>query len=70
MSLAAYFTEQLGRPARAGDMVALGPIALLAHKVEGGKVMTVGLRLAEPEAATTFAGRVRAFWKRVQKKIG
>ena len=70
VSLADYFTEQLGRAAKAGDMVALGPIALLAHKVEDGKLETVGLRLAEPEAETTLRGRAKAFWKRVQKKIG
>src|SRR5665213_595341 len=70
VSLADYFAEQLGRAAKAGDVVALGPIALLAHKVEGGKVATVGLRLAEPEATTTFIGRAKALWKRVQKKIG
>jgi potassium/hydrogen antiporter len=70
VTLADYFTEQLGRAARAGDMVALGPIALLAHKIADGKVATVGLRLAESEKATTLRGRAKAFWKRVKKKIG
>jgi cell volume regulation protein A len=70
VSLADYFTEQLGRAAKAGDIVALGPIALLAHKIEDGRVATVGLRLAEPEAATTLVGRVKALWKRVQKWVG
>jgi cell volume regulation protein A len=65
-----YFTEHLGRAAKAGDIVALGPIALLAHKVESGRVTTVGLRLAEPEAATTLPGRAKALLKRVQKWIG
>ncbi|MBI1204264.1 MAG: potassium/proton antiporter [Rhodopseudomonas sp.] len=70
VALADYFTESLGRATKAGDIVGLGPIALLAHKVEGGKVTTVGLRLAEPEAATTLPGRVKALWKRIQKWIG
>jgi hypothetical protein len=45
-------------------------MALLAQKVESGHVMTVGLRLAEPEAATTLSGRGKAFVKRVEKWIG
>ena len=70
VSLADYFTEQLGRAAKAGDTVALGPIALLAHKIEDGKLETVGLRLAEPETETTLRGRAKSFWKRIQKRIG
>lgn len=70
VTLADYFTEQLGRAARAGDIVDLGPIALLAHKVEDGKLATVGLRLAEPETATTLSGRTKAVWKKIQKWIG
>jgi cell volume regulation protein A len=58
VTLAAFFTEQLGRPAKAGDVVALGPIALLAHKVEGGQVATVGLRLDEAETPATWGGRL------------
>ncbi|OYV49073.1 MAG: hypothetical protein B7X06_00085, partial [Verrucomicrobia bacterium 21-51-4] len=54
VTLTDYFDEQLGRAARAGDIVELGPIALLAHQVEGGRVTTVGLRLAEPEAPETL----------------
>ena len=70
VALADFFTENLGRPAKTGDIVQLGPIALLAHKVEKGRVTTVGLRLAEPEAATDLIGRVKALWARVQKWIG
>jgi len=43
---------------------------LLAHKVEDGKVTTVGLRLAEPETAATLPGRAKALVKRLQKWIG
>jgi len=70
VTLADYFSEQLRRRAKVGDIVALGPIALLAHKVDGSTVTTVGLRLAEPEASTDLAGRARAMWKRAQSYFG
>jgi potassium/hydrogen antiporter len=70
VTLADYFSEQLRRRAKVGDIVALGPIALLAHKVDGSTVTTVGLRLAEPEASTDLAGRARAMWKRAQAYFG
>jgi potassium/hydrogen antiporter len=70
LPLAIYFAEQMGRTPKTGDIVALGPIALLAHKVEGGRVTTVGLRLAEPEAPTTWGGRVKALADRLQKAFG
>ena len=70
VSLAEFFTENLGRRAKAGDIVQLGPIALLAHKVEKGHVTTVGLRLAEPEEAADMLGRIKSLWKRVTKWIG
>jgi potassium/hydrogen antiporter len=49
LPLADFMAEQLGRTARNGDIVSLGPIALLAHAIENGRVTTVGLRLPEPE---------------------
>ena len=70
VTLADYFSEQLGRRAKKGDVVEIGPIALLAHKVETGGVTTVGLRLAEPEEPTTLGGRVAALWQRLMKKLG
>ncbi|HEY0301623.1 MAG TPA: potassium/proton antiporter [Rhizomicrobium sp.] len=70
VSLAELFTEKLGRAAKSGDIVQLGPIALLAHKVESGRVSTVGLRLAEAEEQATLPGRARALWRRLQKWIG
>jgi cell volume regulation protein A len=68
--LADLFAEKLGRQAKSGDIVQVGPIALLAHKVENGRVSTVGLRLAEPEASATLPGRAKTLLKRVQKWIG
>jgi cell volume regulation protein A len=70
VALADFFTEQLRRRSKAGDIVQLGPIALLAHKVANGRVTTVGLRLAEPEEAADLVGRIKALWKRLQKWIG
>jgi len=70
VSLADFFTENLGRPARKGDIVQLGPIALLAHAVQKGRVTTVGLRLAEPEETSDLLGRIKSLWNRVQKYIG
>jgi len=70
VSLADYFTEQLGRPAKTGAIVELGPIALLAHKVENGRVTTVGLRLAEPEEPADLVGRLKSYWKRLQRYLG
>ena len=64
VSLAEFFTENLGRRAKAGDIVQLGPIALLAHKVEKGHVTTVGLRLAD------MLGRIKSLWKRLTKWVG
>ena len=70
LALADFFTEQLRRPAKTGDIVQLGPIALLAHKVANGRVTTVGLRLAEPEEAADLVGRLKSWWTRLQRWIG
>jgi len=70
VSLADFFADQLGRPVKPGDIVELGPIALLAHQVDDGRVTTVGLRLAEPEAPADWPARARSLVKRIQKLIG
>ena len=70
VALADYFGEQLGRTPKTGDIVALGPIALLAHQVDDGTVTTVGLRLAEPEAPTDLVGRGMALLRQLQKYLG
>jgi cell volume regulation protein A len=67
VALTDFFGEQLGRAPKTGDVVALGPIALLAHTVDDGRVTTVGLRLAEPEAPTDLVGRAKAWLERLQK---
>jgi cell volume regulation protein A len=70
VTLADYFIEHLRRRAKTGDIVELGPIALLAHKVEKGRVITVGLRLAEPEAPANLTGRVETMWNRLRRYFG
>jgi cell volume regulation protein A len=70
VTLADYFTEQLRRRTKAGDVVELGPIALLAHKVSDGRVTTVGLRLAEPESPKTWRGYAKAQWDKLQRYLG
>jgi cell volume regulation protein A len=58
VSLADQFDEELKRPVKQGDVIYVGPIALLAHAVAKGKVTTVGLQLAEPDEADGWRGRV------------
>ncbi|MGC1464270.1 MAG: potassium/proton antiporter [Pseudolabrys sp.] len=72
VSLADHFEEELHRPAKAGDMIDWGPVALVAQKITKGKVTTVGLRLAEPDPAQpkTLGGRAQAFFARLQKYLG
>jgi len=67
VALADFFSEQLRRRVKTGDIVELGPIALLAHKVDSGRVTTVGLRLAEPESPANLSGRVKPLWNRIQR---
>jgi cell volume regulation protein A len=72
VSLADHFEEELHRPAKAGDVIDWGPVALVAQKITKGKVTTVGLRLAEPDPAQpkTLGGRAQAFFARLQKYLG
>jgi potassium/hydrogen antiporter len=70
VTLADFFGDQLRRRVKTGDIVALGPIALLAHKVDGGRVTTVGLRLAEPETPSDLIGRGKTLWKRIWNYFG
>ena len=70
VSLSDYFSEQLRRRVKTGDIVELGPIALLAHKVSNGAVTTVGLRLAEPESPDTWRGVAKMQWDKVQRWLG
>ncbi|MEJ2432707.1 MAG: potassium/proton antiporter [Pseudolabrys sp.] len=70
LPLADYFSQALGRAPKTGDIVSLGPIALLAHTVDDERVTTVGLRLAEPELPPDLAGQAKALWARARKRFG
>jgi potassium/hydrogen antiporter len=60
ISLADHMAEEIKRRPRQGDIVPLGPIALLAHRVTDGRVTSVGLRLPEDdEAPATLAARLK-----------
>jgi cell volume regulation protein A len=67
--LADYFVAELGHPPRHNDVVTVGPIALLAHKVDSGRVTTVGLRLAESDEPGDVKGRLQALWLRLKQKL-
>jgi cell volume regulation protein A len=48
-TLADHFAEEIRRRPKQGDIVPLGPIALVAHRVTDGRLTSVGLRLAQDE---------------------
>jgi cell volume regulation protein A len=49
-TLADYFAAELKHPPKQGEVLQLGPIALVAFRVADGRVQSVGLRLPEEEA--------------------
>jgi potassium/hydrogen antiporter len=73
ISLADHFAARLKRTPRQGDVLPLGTIALVAHRVTDGRVTSVGLRLADEEpseAPTTLMGRLKSLARRVLAKLG
>ncbi len=71
ITLADQFAGELRRAAKKGDIIHVGTIALLAHKVSHGKVTTVGLQLAEPDDETPddWLGRVNAALRQIKKEV-
>ncbi len=67
VSLADHFVRQIGHRAHTGDVIPLGPIALVAHTVNEGHVTNVGLRLAEPDDDEAGAA-ARWRWTRQLKR--
>ncbi len=60
ISLADHIADEVKRRPKQGDVVPLGPIALLAHKVTEGRVSSVGLRLPEDdEEPATVAAKLK-----------
>jgi cell volume regulation protein A len=70
MALADHIAKELERTPKQGDVVPLGPIALVAHRVADGRVSSVGLRLAEDDdQPATLAAKLkkaaRDLWARL-----
>src|SRR6266536_1802543 len=67
-SLADHFARELGRPTRQGDVLRLGDVLLIAHKVVAGRLTQVGLQLAEPDTPAKRpakpVGRLRSALRR------
>jgi cell volume regulation protein A len=70
-TLMQLFDERFHGVVHIGDRLPLGTIALIADRVVDGKVLTVGLDLAEtaPEV-TSWSARVRAAIRGVLKRLG
>ena len=70
MTLADHFADKIKRRPKQGDVVPLGPIALVAHRVANGRLANVGLRLAEDEEPATLAAKLkkaaRDLWSRLE----
>jgi len=72
INLADLFAGRLQRHVRPGDALQLEPIALIAHKVAHGRVLVVGLRLAESDADPVRRSSLpirlgRALWNLLQE---
>src|SRR5205809_1531645 len=70
MSLADYFADQSKRRPKQGDVVPLGPIALVAHRVANGRVTSVGLRLAEDDAPATLPAKLKKAARDLWSRLG
>jgi cell volume regulation protein A len=70
MMLADHFADEIKRRPKQGDVVPLGPIALVAHRVANGRLASVGLRLAQDEEPATLAAKLkkaaRDLWSRLE----
>jgi potassium/hydrogen antiporter len=59
-TLADLFAGYFRRPPRVNDSIRLGPVVLVAHTVTDGRVVMVGLQLAEPDPV------MRTRWERIR----
>jgi potassium/hydrogen antiporter len=60
-----YFRKRLLRPARPGDTVTVGAVALVAHRVKDGRAATIGLQLAESDVMT-WRNRIQSWLVRLR----
>ena len=71
VTLANHFAGELKRRPKPGDVVPLGPIALVAHRVTGGRLASVGLRLAqEDEPPATLAAKLKKTARDLWSRLG
>ena len=72
LALADHFARRIKRTPKQGDTLPLGEIALVAHQVVEGRVVSIGLRLAELEAddaPPTPLGRLQQVWRQVRRRL-
>jgi potassium/hydrogen antiporter len=73
ITLADHFAKHGRRVPRPGDALPLGEIALVAHQVVDGRVVSVGLRLAEvepDEAKPSRLLRLKRIWRKLWARLG
>jgi potassium/hydrogen antiporter len=70
VTLADHFADEIKRRPKQGDVVALGPIALVAHRVANGRLASVGLRLAQDEEPATLAAKLKKAARELWARLG
>ena len=70
MTLADHFADEIKRRPKQGDVVPLGPIALVAHRVTAGRLASVGLRLAQDEEPATLAAKLKKAARDLWSRLG
>src|SRR5262245_27143910 len=71
-TLADHFATHGRRVPRPGDTLPLGEIALVAHQVVDGRLVSIGLRLAElepEEKPPTALARLQQVWRQVWRRL-
>src|SRR5215475_12552364 len=71
-TLADHFARHGRRVPRPGDTLPLGEIALVAHQVVDGRLVSIGLRLAElepEEKPPTPLARLQQVWRQVWRRL-
>jgi potassium/hydrogen antiporter len=70
VALADLFAEHFRHPPRINDSIRLGPVVLVAHTVNDGRVKMVGLQLADSEPVPrTFRDRIRIRSRRSWRRL-
>ncbi|MCC6781091.1 MAG: potassium/proton antiporter [Hyphomicrobiales bacterium] len=65
-TLADHIAEEMHRRPREGDIVPVGPISLLVHRVVDGRVTSVGLHLPDDDEAPPTHWRAQ-LWRRLHR---